>query len=115
MPKMDNFLHESHQGDPNMTLLHVLNVLNIPKEAPLARWALFSLLHSLFFFLIISFSSHYSPSPFSFSPFSHLPELSQLHDNPYWRFHANAQELYDVGMIKLLHNVGFLQKFIHAD
>ena len=30
MPKMDNFLQENNQGGPNLTILNVVNVLNLP-------------------------------------------------------------------------------------
>ena len=40
--KMDNFLNENQRGSPTLTLLNVLNVLNMPEDASLACWALFS-------------------------------------------------------------------------
>ena len=54
MLKMGSFLHENHRDDPldTMILLNVFNVLgvlnvqnalNMPKDAPLACWALFLL------------------------------------------------------------------------
>ena len=52
MPKLDGFTHETHQGDPTMTLLNVhsvlsvlnfLNVLIMPKDTSMACWALFEL------------------------------------------------------------------------
>ena len=68
MPKTDNFLHENHQGGPNLTLLNVLdvlnelNVLNMPKDASLACWALFAtFIESIYPKLTISQSSTNSP------------------------------------------------------
>ena len=44
MPKMGNFLHNIHQGGPNLALLNVPNVLDILKGASLACWAMLVLI-----------------------------------------------------------------------
>ena len=48
MSKMDNFRYENHRGNPTLTLLNVvdflnvLDVLDMSKDASLACWALFN-------------------------------------------------------------------------
>ena len=36
MPKINNFLHDNHLGSPNLILLDVLKLLDVPKDASLA-------------------------------------------------------------------------------
>ena len=36
---MGNFLHENHLGSPNLTLLNVLNVLNLNAQGRIKGWS----------------------------------------------------------------------------